>query len=313
MLSSMFNKAYAGKWWRTLKRAGQEFAQGEAFIYSASVAFYTLLSLPAMVFIALMAAGSLYEDAMIREELLTQIQSLVGSGTADQVRTVMANASISGDNLATRIISAGALVVSATTVFVALQNSLNNIWYIKPVPKKGYLKWLLDRVLSLAMVLSVGFLLIVSMVADTLINVFNDLLSTYLTEMTFYVVFVANHVVAFALNTVVFALIYKVLPDAHVEWRDVWRGALFTAILFFIGKYLIGLYVGNTPLTDTYGAAGSLVVLLLWVYYSVIIFLFGAEITYAYAVESGRQIVPASNAIIAKKQEVELEQDSQAG
>jgi len=273
--------------------------------YSASIAFYTIFSLPAILIITMVIAGSFYEDQQVKQSIIDQIQQLFGGQSAEQVLKIMENASQSTTGTIAKIVGIGTLVFSATTVFISLQNGLNSIWGIKPKPKKEVLGFLMNRVLSLAMVISIGFLLLVSLVVDALIVIFNEILTQVLSGFTFYIVSGVNMLVSIAIITLIFALIFKVLPDAKIKWRDVWVGAAVTAVLFIVGKYLIGLYLGASSVASAYGAAGSLVLLLVWVYYSSIILLFGAEFTFVYSRDIGSNIRPAKQAVFLQKKEID--------
>lgn len=204
-----------------------------------------------------------------------------------------------------KIVGIATLAFSATTVFISLQASLNSIWGIKPKPARGLIKFILNRLLSLAMVISFGFVLLVSLVVDTMLVVFQGMLSRLMDGFTMVILTSINFCFSFLVVTFIFGLLFKVLPDASIRWKDIWVGSAVTTLLFTVGKFLIGLYLGNSSFSSAYGAAGSLVIILVWVYYSVVIFLLGAEITYEYARESGSEIKPYSNAVKVKTIEIE--------
>jgi membrane protein len=218
---------------------------------------------------------------------------------------VRSNASLDSTGTFAKIVGVLTLAVSATAIFLSLQTSLNKIWGIKPKPQRGWLKWIINRLISLAMVISLGFVFLVSLHVDTVLVVFQDLIARFMKDVTLYVVTGINIIISLAFIAFIFGMIFKVLPDAMIRWRDVWVGAIITAILFTGGKYLIGLYLGNSSFNSAYGAAGSLVIILVWVYYSTLILLFGAELTSVYAKERGSEIQPYSNAV--KIQIVEVE------
>lgn len=293
--------------WQMLKQTGIEFFKDDPLGYSASIAFYTIFSMPAILIIAVTIAGSAYEQQDVQGSLMEQIETLIGPQSAEEVENILKNAESTTSSTIAKIIGIGTLIFSATTVFVSLQNGLNKIWGIRPKPERGVVKFIFNRLLSLAMVISIGFLLLVSLLVDTLVVVFRNIVSEILSGMTYY--FVAAFNIAFSLLviTLVFAMIYKVLPDARIRWRTVWVGAFVTTLLFSLGKYLIGFYLGNSSVGSAYGAAGSLVLLLIWVYYSSVLVLFGAEFTYVYSKARGYQIRPNKDAVIVKIQEVEEE------
>jgi membrane protein len=201
------------------------------------------------------------------------------------------------DSLVARIIGVTTLIFSATTVFIALQSSLNKVWNIKLKANMNWIKYIVNRLLSFALVVSFGFVLLVSLLVDAFLVAFQNRIANYFSEVTPYLIATANLIFSLGVVTLIFALIFKVLPDAKIRWRDVWVGAFITTLLFTAGKYLIGLYLGSSTISSAYGAAGSLVVILVWIYYSTVIFLFGAEFTYVHACEFGGKIVPYAHAI----------------
>ncbi|WP_439482545.1 YihY/virulence factor BrkB family protein [Cyclobacterium plantarum] len=278
----------------------KEFGKSDSVTFAASTAFYTIFSLPALLIIVLNIASVLYSADTVKDELLTQVSGLIGEESAQTLDDVMKNVSISGQKVYTRILGIGILIFSATTVFVSLQNSINHIWHIKSKPERGFLKFVINRLLSFSMVASIGFLLLVSLLADALIVIFLNYFSEVFDTGTLKLASVINFFVTQSILVLIFGLMYKILPDAIVKWRDVWLGAFVTMALFGLGKYLIGLYMGNADVGSYYGTAGSLVVVLIWVYYSVLIFLFGAQLTYFIAENVGGQIVPIKQAVRIK-------------
>jgi membrane protein len=265
------------------KETVRKFLADNPVSFSAGIAFYTIFSLPAMLFICMWIAATLYDDALVRQGLIEQIKSLFGEDSAETVRTILSVSGESRHTLWAKVVGIGTLILSATTVFVSLQEALNNIWGAKPERGRGVINFITHRLISFAMVISLGFLLLVSLVIDTAIVLFINVIKAYFSGAAAYVVAGINFVVSLAIVSVVIALIYKLLPDVKIRWKDVWIGAVVTALLFVIGKYLIGLYIGNSSIGSAYGAAGSLVLLLVWVYYSSSILLLGAEFTYVHA------------------------------
>lgn len=282
--------------WKVFKQTVRKFIGGDPMVYSSSIAFYTIFSLPAILMIAISIAGSAFETQVVLDNLMQQIQQLFGRESANIVEKVLANNEGIGTTLFGRIVGISTLAFSATTVFVSLQNGLNNIWGVKVKPKQGFIKFIIYRLVSLAMVMSIGFLLLVSLIIDTFISLFGDLLSNWFSQGTYYIVFAMNLFISLFIVTAVFALIFKVLPDVKIKWGDVWFGAVLSTILFIIGKFLIGYYLGNSDLGTIYGAAGSLVLLLIWVYYSSTILLFGAIFTFVYSKSIGHNAEPESYA-----------------
>lgn len=297
--------------WTILKKTVKNFIEDDSFSYASSIAFYTIFSLPAILIIALAIGSTFYEQEVVQRELINQVARLIGRTSALEIEKILLNASIDATSFFAKTVGVITLVFSATTVFISLQSSLNKIWGIKPKPLRGIVKYILNRLLSLAMVISIGFVLLVSLVVDTALVVFQGFLSRILEGLTLYILAAINIVISLGFITLIFGMMFKVLPDAKIKWRDVWVGSFVTTILFTIGKFLIGFYLGNSSFNSAYGAAGSLVIILVWVYYSTVIFLLGAELTSVYAEELGREITPYDNAV--KVQLVELEKDEKNG
>lgn len=274
---------YHPRYWDITKQTVQKFLADNPVSFSAGIAFYTLFSLPAMLLISIWIAASIYDDAVVRKELLEQVRSLFGKDSAETVRTILAATGETGRTLWARAVGIGTLVLSATTVFVSLQAALNNIWNAKSEPGRGVIDFIMHRLLSFAMVVSLGFILLVSLVIDTAIVLVLSFINDFFSESMAYIAAGINFIVSLLIITVMMALIFKLLPDVKIRWRDVWTGAAVTALLFMVGKYLIGLYIGSSTVASAYGAAGSLVLLLVWVYYSAIILLLGAEFTFVHA------------------------------
>lgn len=296
--------------WKLIKSSFSSFGENNPLQHSAAIAYYTIFSLPGMALIAVMVASSFYEREMVREELLNQASLLMGKFSANQIEELMSKALLSGESFVMKLVGIVTLLVSATTVFVSLQESFNNIWRVRPKPKRGVIKFLFNRLISLAMVASIGFLLLVSLTADTLIAIFKDVISDYLAETSYYIIWFLNTGLSVVIITFIFALLFKILPDAQIKWRHVWVGSIVTTILFILGKYLIGFYLSSSNVLDVYGAAGSLVALLAWVYYSVLIVLYGAQFTVSYNEFKGEIVLPNDEAVQIKVQEIEEEDTS---
>jgi membrane protein len=299
------------KAWEILKQTVLNFFQDDSFSYASSIAFYTIFSLPAILIISLSIGATFYERDVVQEELVNQVSRLIGEKSAEDIEKILMNAAVDSTGTIAKIFGIATLIFSATTVFISLQTSLNKIWGIKPKPQRGVVKYLLDRLMSLAMVISIGFLLLVSLVIDTVLMIIQNGLLKIMAGWTLYFVTALNIIFSLGLITLIFAMLFKALPDAKIKWRDVWVGSIITTAFFTLGKYLIGFYLGNSSLNSAYGAAGSLVIILIWVYYSTIIFLFGAELTSVYAEKTGSEIIPYHHAV--KVQLVEVEKDVENG
>ena len=293
--------------WTILKKTFINFYEDDSMSYASSIAFYTIFSMPAILIIALSIGSAFYEKNIVQEEMINQVERLIGMNSEKEVVEILSNATFDSTSAFAKTVGIITLVFSATTVFISLQSSLNKIWGIKPKPRRGIVKFIINRLLSLAMVASVGFVLLVSLIIDALLVIFQGFLSKVFEGTTLYILNAVNVIISLGFITVIFGLMFKVLPDAKIRWRDVWVGSAVTTLLFSIGKFLIGFYLGNSSFSSAYGAAGSTVIILLWVYYSTVIVLFGAELTSVYTEECGTRITPYDTAV--KVQQVEVEKN----
>ncbi|MFQ4136615.1 YihY/virulence factor BrkB family protein [Nodosilinea sp. PGN35] len=287
--------------WRLLKQAFQAWSQDRASQLAAALAYYTLFSLAPLLILAIAIASLFFDNDAVRDQLMGQVEALMGSASADFVRTVLENANRPGENTGwvASAISVGLLLVGATGVLTQLQLALNTIWNLEARPGVGILDQLRKRLLSLGMIIVIGFLLLVSLIATSVISGLSDYLQSLMPGLG-ALVQLFNIVVAFGLTTLLFAMMFKYLPDAIIAWRNVWFGAAATAVLFSVGKYLIGLYLGNSGFASSYGAAGSVVILLVWVFYSAQILFYGAELTQVYSRSFGSPIRPNQYAVERK-------------
>lgn len=285
------------------KQTFKEWNEDKAPRLAAALAYYTAFSLAPILVIALWVVDFFYtESGAGRELLMEQVGGLAGAQARELVAGMVEASQQLGGDFVSIAIGAIALIFGATGVFIQLEDSLNTIWEVAPKPDRGLLGTVKDRFFSFTMVLGVGFLLLVSLLISTLLAALSGW-TTGLFPGAEALVQVLNFLVSFGVITVLFALIFKVVPDAQIRWRDVWLGALVTALLFSLGKFAIGLYLGNGSATEQFGAAGSLVVILLWVYYSTQIIFFGAEFTQVFANQYGKRIVPSANAVPLTEQE----------
>lgn len=296
---------------RLIKRTFKEFADDKPLDYAAIIGFYTIFSLPAILIITIRIAGAVFGQDAVRGQLVNQIGGIIGRNSATQIQSIIENATQSSASTIGTIVGVLTMIFTATTVFVALQDSLNAIWEVKAKPEKAWLKLVIARVLSLAMVVSLGFLLLVSLSVDVVLGILYDYLQQHLSGIAVYLVTVGNILVSILISICIFAAVFKVLPDAKIKWYNVWVGATVTAVLFVIGKAVLSFYFQHDPLADTYGAAGSLVLILVWVYYTSIIFLLGAEFTQVYSRVRDKGIRPEEHAVKVKVKEVE--EDEPAG
>ena len=279
------------------KETFKEFFKDNATWKAAALSYFTVFALAPLLVLVLQVASLLFDPAQVRDALTGQFSALMGQDVANQVQTMMNNAerqtaSGSGFRL---ILSIAGLLFGATGAFVSLQDALNSAWEVEPDPKRGGIKnFIFKRFLSLGMVLGIAFLLLVSLAVTAALSAVGDYLfggsGTVFAEGL-------NFVLTFAIISLLFAAMFKVLPDAKVEWRDVWVGAIATALLFVVGKFLIGLYIGQSNPGSAFGAAGALAVLLVWIYYAAIILMLGAEFTQAWMKMHGRTIEPEEGAV----------------
>ena len=277
----------------------------------ASLSYYTIFALAPMILIVMSLAGIFLGVEAVQGKIYGQINGLVGNATALEIQEIIKNIQRSHNTTAGAIIGVVILIFAATGVFTEIQDSINYIWSVKAKPKRGWVKMILNRLLSFSLIISFGFILMVSLLVNALIDVLSDRLKIFFEHLTVYLFYGVNVLILFVIIACLFAIIFKVLPDARIKWKDAFIGAFFTAVLFILGKFLIGFYLGNSTVGTTYGPAASIVILLLWVYYSSIILFFGAEFTQVYARHYGGGIVPNETAVfIIKKEakEIELEE-----
>jgi membrane protein len=259
------------------------------FRLAAALAYYTLFSIAPLLVVALGIAGLAFGEDAARGQIFGPLQSLLGAKSADAVQNAVAAASIKSSGLFATVTGLATLLVGASAVFAELQDALNTIWDVKPPPSAGMWDAIRKRLLSASMVAVIGFLLLVSLAVSAMLNAIGAYMGGILPVSAFFLEAV-NFLVSFGVITLLFAAIYKFLPDIDNKWSDVWIGAIATAALFTVGKTAIGLYIGQAALDSTYGAAGSLLVVLVWVYYSSLILFFGAEFTHVYARRRGSQL-----------------------
>jgi membrane protein len=293
--------------WQMLKDAFIGFDNNKVFKLSGSLAYFTIFSIGPMLLVMIFLADVFYGREAVEGTIYGQIKGFVGPAAAVQIQEIIKNATLSGRSVFTAIIGSITLLIGATTVFAEIQDSVNTIWNLKAKPKKGWLKIILNRLLSFSMVVGLGFVLVVSLIVNGLIEGLMDRLQANFPELTVVLIYIFNIIITFSVITILFAVIFKVLPDAKIKWRDVIVGAMTTAILFMLGKFGITFYIGRFDIGSAYGTAGSLVILLLWVYYSSVILYFGAEFTKAYAAHFGQRIYPSQYAVWVKHVEVEEE------
>ena len=296
--------------WTIIKITFNYFLEKRVFKLSAALAYYTVFALPGLLIIVIWISDFFYGRAAVEGTIYGQISSFVGDDAALQIQQTIRNATSYAQSRFAAIIGLATLIFGATSMFSEIQDSINLIWRLKAKPKGwGILKIIFNRLLSFSMIVILGFLALVSLLINGLMQIFIEYLSRQFPDVTVYVVYGLNILLTFLITALLFGIIFKVLPDAHIKWKDVRAGAIVTAILFMIGKFAIGYYLGQNRLSSAYGAAGSIIVILLWVYYSAIILYLGACFTRAYAHERGWGIYPNNYAVWVEQVELESKED----
>ena len=275
-----------------LKETLKGFINDNAIKLSAALSYYTIFSLPPLLLIIISISGIFFGADAARGEIFGQINGLVGNGAAMQIQETIKNVTLSNSNTFATTLGIIILLIGASGVFAEIQDSINYIWGIKAKPNRGLIKYIYNRLMSFSMIGSVGFLLLVGLIINSLVDILNKRLSIIFPLNTFYLFYFINTLIVFIIITLLFSIIFKTLPDGKIALRDCLTGASFTAFLFMIGKFAIGFYLGSYNIGSIYGAAGSIILLLVWVYYSAIILYFGAEFTKVYAQTHGQKIIP---------------------
>lgn len=294
--------------WETFKETFTEWNSSSATNDSASLAYYAIFSIPGLLIIIIWIAGYFFGEEAIRGEITYQISGLMGKDVAKSVQDMIAGALIDKENIIMKIIGIGSLVYGSTTLFFQLQKSLNNLWEVEAAPKKALVKFLLDRANSLGMILILGFLLMTTMILSSLISIFNNFITQYFGLETYVIVEIINYLIGFGVVVLLFALMFKVLPDVEIGWKSVWRGALMTAVLFTLGKFLLSIYFSEFKPTSAFGTAGTVILVMMWINYSCMLIFFGAEFTKVYTYKRGYRISPSKH---AKWNSIKLYRESQ--
>ena len=295
-----------------LKSTFSGFNDNSSLLLAAALAFNAIFSIPPLLVIIIQAAGFFLGEEAVSGELSKQISTAIGPSAAVQIENIIQNAYVSEAGGIAFWIGIGTLIFASTTFFATLQESLNRVWNVKPKPNNSIVKMMKVRLFSFGIVLSIALLMLVSLMLSAVISILSDylraLFDQYLQfispDVLYYLIKAVDFILSISIITALFSLIFKYLPDASIRWRDVWVGALITASLFTIGKFLISWYISTSDPGSAYGAAGSIIVILVWIYYSSVIVLFGAEFTQQYACEFGQEIRPKPHAVIFREQEV---------
>ena len=283
------------------KESMKGFISDNALQLSAALSYYTIFSLPPLLMILISMSGIFFGDDAVRGHIFGQINGLVGNTAALQIQETLKNVKLSNSNVFVTTIGVIVLFIGASGVFSEIQDSINYIWGIKARPKRGLIKFLYNRLMSFSMIGSVSFLLLVGLIINSIMDILNKRLAAYFPQDSVFLFYVFNMLIVFLIITLLFTLIFKTLPDGKISLRDCTIGASFTAILFMVGKFGIGFYLGRYNIASVYGAAGSIILILVWVYYSAIILYFGAEFTNVYANTHGHKIIPNDYSVQIKK------------
>jgi len=289
-----------------LKQVFTEFAEDNIFKYSASLAYYTVFSLAPVLIVIISICGILFGKEAIQGHIYGQIKDLVGNDAAVQIQETVKNIHLTGHNIYATIISIIVLLIGATGIFGEVQDSLNKIWGLRIKTRKTWWKLIINRLLSFSLILCIGFVMMVSLLLNALVSAFGSFLARYFSEFSVILVQITDNVLMFVVTTFLFSLMFKVLPDAKIKWIDVLIGGLITSVFFTLGKLAIGYYLGSSNIATVYGAAGSIMIIMVWVYYSSIILYLGAEFTKVYAKLYGGKIFPNEYAIWIKTEETQV-------
>lgn len=282
--------------WTVFKKTASSFGDIDPFNKSIVIAYYTIFSLPGLLVIIINIAGYFFGHEAVTGQISSQIGGVIGGNTATDIQKIVAQASVTDGTTLSTILSVATLIFGATGVFYNLQQIFNAIWEVKPKPKGKFVKLIKDRVFSFGLVLVIGFLMLVSLVLSAALSAVSDWVSSHISEALQIVFKILDITISLAVVTLLFAAMFKFLPDAKVKWRSVWVGAILTSLLFVVAKFLLGLYFGKSEPGSTYGAAGSIVLIMLWVSYAGLILLFGGLFTRVYASQRGHVTRPSEHA-----------------
>lgn len=290
-----------------LKDSFSEFMEDNALKLSAALSYYTVFSLAPMLLLIISMVSIFFGKEAFEGELYGQLSGLLGKQAALQLQELVKNAAISNKSTTAATVGVLTLLIGATGVFAEIQDSINYIWSIKSKPQKGWLQYLKNRFLSFSLIIALGFLLIVSLGVNSLVDLLSGRIENYFPQISAVLVSGLNNLLVLLIISALFTVIFKVLPDGHVRWKECMVGAAFTAVLFAIGKFAISFYLGKSDLGATYGTSASIVILLTWIYYSSIILYFGAEFTKVYAKSDGIAISPNAHAVLVIRKEAEID------
>jgi membrane protein len=289
-----------------IKEIISQFFKDGCMNLAAALSYYTLFSVAPLLVIVTAIASLFMGDQTVQTEINKQISNMAGDEAAAFIETMIEHAYQPKESMLATWIGFFTLLVGATSVFVNIQNSLNTVWGVRPRPRNGIIKWFLNRTISFGMILAIGFLLLVSLVVNAVLAAFTNYLLQLYPHAAVFLLRILEVVITLGINALLFAMIFKFLPDVKIRWSDVRTGAIVTSVLFAVGRIAIGFYLGSSHVASAYGAAGAIVIIILWVYYSALILFFGAEFTQVYASRYGSKIIPDDYAVRVLKVEEEL-------
>lgn len=292
--------------YKLLKKTVEEFIEDNAIKYSAALAYYTIFSIAPAMLIIMSLLGYFFGKKAIEGDVYGQINSLVGMQAALQIQEMIKNINLTQDTLFATAVGIGILLIGASGIFGEIQDSINSIWGIKAKPKRGWVKLLINRLLSFSMLITIGFILTVTLMISALMDFISTAIGNYFPGITVYFIFAFNNLTTLLAIASLFTVIFKVLPDAVIKWQYAIVGAVVTAALFMIGKFAIGYYLTKSNIASIYGAAASIMIIMVWVYYNAIILYFGAEFTKVYTQLIGGSILPKKYAVLIEKKIIEM-------
>ncbi len=296
-------KKYVTSFWNLLKETFNQWKERDPFNNSNIIAYYTIFSLPGLLVIVINLAGYFFGKEAVTHQITGQIGGIIGGDTAKDIQDIIAKTSQNKGLTISSIIGFAVLLFGATGVFYQVQQILNKIWDVQAKPKQKILKLIRDRVFSFGLILVIAFLLLVSLVLSAGLTALSDWVSIHISEYLMVAFRVLDILISVSVITLLFASIYKFLPDVEISWRDVWGGAFLTSVLFVIAKFALGLYFGSSNPASTYGAAGSIILIMLWVSYAGLILLFGAEFTKVSATSKGKKMAPVEGAMLVESKD----------
>ena len=289
--------------WKMTKKTLSEFSNDNGMKLSASLSYYTVFSIAPLLIIAISLAGIFFGADAVQGKVYMQLRHLISDEAAMQIQDIIKNMQKTKQGFVGTVFGIVFLFVGASSVFLEIQDSMNFIWSIKAKPKKNWLRFLTNRLLSFSLILGMGFVLMVSLFINAIVDIVSERLQRILSSSIFYLTYTINILLVVGITTLLFAIIFKVLPDGIMRWKDAFVGAFVTSILFILGRFAIGFYLGQSKVGLTYGAASAVVIILLWVYYASVILYLGAEFTKVYAYTKGNGIRPNETAVYIIKQE----------